>query len=87
MAFGFVGKSKKTTFGKKDIIQKLKLDEISPRKKLKKITPKLTKPIIKPSRWNPFEHKDDMEIYGDTGLTLFDSNKRSGEQTGAFFGM
>lgn len=36
---------------------------------------------------NFFEHKDELEVYGDEGLTFFDSNKRSRGRTGSFFGI
>ena len=41
------------------------------------------KPIIQ----NFFEHKDEVEVYGDEGLTFFDSNKNRGQgRTGNLFG-
>lgn len=37
---------------------------------------------------NFFEHKDEVEVYGDEGLTFFDSKKsRGGESTGSLFGI
>lgn len=38
---------------------------------------------------NPWEHKDPVEVYGDDGLTFFDSNKstRNLKRTGSFFGI
>lgn len=40
-----------------------------------------------PRRRNFFEHKDEYEVYGDEGLTFFDSQKRRGDNsTGNFFG-
>ena len=37
---------------------------------------------------NFFAHKDEIEVYGDEGLTFFDSNKkRSGGRTGSLFGI
>lgn len=38
---------------------------------------------------NFFEHKEEYEVYGDEGLTFFDSNKssRSSKRTGELFGI
>ena len=43
----------------------------------------------KPQIHNFFAHKTEMEIYGDEGLTFFDSNKsrRSEGRTGSLFGI
>ena len=39
------------------------------------------------SQENFFEHKDELEVYGDEGLTFFDSNKKgNGQRTGSLFG-
>lgn len=41
----------------------------------------------RPMIQNFFEHKDEMEVYGDEGLTFFDSNKNRGQgRTGNLFG-
>lgn len=48
--------------------------------------------IVEPRRSNMvqnnfFEHKDEIEVYGDEGLTFFDSNKKgNGQRTGELFG-
>lgn len=40
-----------------------------------------------PRRRNFFEHRDEYEVYGDEGLTFFDSQKRRGSgSTGNLFG-
>ena len=36
---------------------------------------------------NFFETRSEYEVYGDDGLTLFDSEKRGGDDTGRFFGI
>lgn len=42
----------------------------------------------KPQRRNFFEHGSELEVYGDEGLTFFDSEKRSqGKSTGSLFGL
>lgn len=39
------------------------------------------------SQENFFEHKDEVEVYGDEGLTFFDSSKKgNGGRTGELFG-
>ena len=40
-----------------------------------------------PQGFNPWEHRDPIEVYGDDGLTLFDSSKRSQGRTGGLFGI
>ena len=37
--------------------------------------------------WNPFAHRDPIDVYGDDGLTLFDGDKRSDDDTGGLFGI
>ena len=37
--------------------------------------------------WNPFAHRDPIEVYGDDGLTLFDGEKKSDDDTGSLFGI
>lgn len=60
-----------------------------------KIIPRYTQPIVNQSlpnfkqndRWNPFAHRDPVEVYGDDGLTLFDGDKRADDDTGSLFGL
>ena len=41
----------------------------------------------RPQRRNFFEHGSELEVYGDEGLTFFDSQKRSQRSTGSLFGL
>lgn len=47
----------------------------------------IPQPKQMPRRINPFEHRSNREVFGDEGLTIFDSTKPTVSDTGSLFGI
>jgi hypothetical protein len=97
MKFGFVNteeeliknpKMKNSIKPKQNIIRQMETQVKNIGKTFPKQPKAMPRPIIRPRKFNAFEHRSNEEVYGeDDGLTLFDSSKRNQNETGSFFGI